>query len=201
MRLLTMSNLLHTNFTSSISQTNKKWLYLFLIAIFYYPHLQIYQQAITKSPISTDHSSTNIGSIDQCQTSHPEGQNYAEISTDGTRISYPLIKISRNRIKYLNKTRPKNREETNRRNKKIKQNQEHEAWTHLSLSEEEYLKELRGWGEEWTGDGEYCKGEGGGILSSMAPQQAEGTTQILSTRLAKIGGKDQETKNRKIPTP
>ncbi|KAF2953709.1 hypothetical protein DAI22_01g427000 [Oryza sativa Japonica Group] len=127
MRLLTMSNLLHTNFTSSISQTNKKWLYLFLIAIFYYPHLQIYQQAITKSPISTDHSSTNIGSIDQCQTSHPEGQNYAEISTDGTRISYPLIKISRNRIKYLNKTRPKNREETNRRNKKIKQNQEHEA--------------------------------------------------------------------------
>ena len=118
MRLLTMSNLLHTNFTSSISQTNKKWLYLFLIAIFYYPHLQIYQQAITKSPISTDHSSTNIGSIDQCQTSHPEGQNYAEISTDGTRISYPLIKISRNRIKYLTKTRPKNREETNRRNKK-----------------------------------------------------------------------------------
>ena len=45
--------------------------------------------------------------------------------------------------------------------------------TYLSLSEEEYLMELWWWGEEWTPDVEYWKKGGGGILSSMSPNNKD----------------------------
>lgn len=45
--------------------------------------------------------------------------------------------------------------------------------TYLSLSQEEYLMELWWWGEEWTPDGEYWKKGGGGILSSMSPNNKD----------------------------
>jgi len=144
-----MSDLLHINFTPINSQSNTQLLFTptRLVAVVGEQLKQIYSERSPKIPFLPITPSQAAALIKAKH--HIRKFRIKRKSPPAASNLVLLRKIPNGQDQKLKQTWPKTMGRIIAENK-IKKNQEHssKADTHLSLSEEEYLRELRGWGEE-----------------------------------------------------